>query len=452
MKTIQKSVVFLLGCVLAVSFSLNAQQLVSAGGGYFAGSQAQISFSVGELEIETFAGVQNRLTQGFQQPGFTMGQTLQVEAGWNGISTWLIPANDDLQGMFQPVMNDLIIVKNMTGVFWPSQNINTLGNWNYKDGYVLKSDSDFQLTIEGYLPNDLSLFCPQGWLLIPVLSRTDVPVLLFGQQNTDVKLIKEVAGCGVYWPSQNIATLEKLEPGKSYYLLMETAGTLTFPIIQKYSKVYDKRSQNIAQHWSNQSNTPVSHIIVFTNQALTGISEDDFIGIFTSDGLCTGQTRMTGWDEKQVIMAFGDDETTHEKDGFFAGETMKFIWFNTADAKEVALTPVFDEEFPDYSGKFAQNGISFIKEFKNGNTGTISNPIPEVNIYPNPCDGVFYISGIPVNSKIRINDLAGQTVFSQLSYFNGSVIVDLSGKPSGIYLVKIEHEGMIITRKIILNQ
>jgi len=161
---------------------------------------------------------------------------------------------------------------------------------------------------------------------------------------------------------------------------------------------------------------------------------------------------MTGWDEKQVLMAFGDDETTHERDGFFAGETMTFIWFKASDAKEVALTPVFDEEFPDYQGKFIQNGISCIKEFKTGSTGIVSNPFQEVSIYPNPCDGVFYISHIPENASVRITDVAGQMVLSQNNYPGDKVMVDLSGKPSGIYLVKIEQEGMAVTRKIVMNQ
>ena len=56
--------VFLFTLLTHASF---AQEVVSASGGSFSNSSAQISYTLGEMVIETFAGANHVLTQGFHQ-------------------------------------------------------------------------------------------------------------------------------------------------------------------------------------------------------------------------------------------------------------------------------------------------------------------------------------------------------------------------------------------------
>ena len=41
-------------------------------------------------------------------------------------------------------------------------------------------------------------------------------------------MLKDVAGTDIYWPAKNINTIGDLLPGKSYFIKMSEAGTVTF--------------------------------------------------------------------------------------------------------------------------------------------------------------------------------------------------------------------------------
>lgn len=157
-------------------------------------------------------------------------QTISIPEGWSGISSCFVPANTDIEAMFAPALDELIIIHNMIDVFWPEHNINTLGNWDYTSGYLIKLNADVNLTIEGAdIPNKI-IALQQGWNLVPVLCADGMmcsDILL--QLDDDLIVIKEPAGTNIFWPEMNIQTLTALQPGKSYFIKTTTATTLTFP-------------------------------------------------------------------------------------------------------------------------------------------------------------------------------------------------------------------------------
>lgn len=67
---------------------------------------------------------------------------------------------------------------------------------------------------------------------------------------------------------------------------------------------------------------------------------------------------------------------------------------------------------------------------------------PDLVIYPNPGDGVFYLSRKPDTDKpVEIFDLLGQRIPVKLQYTDGSCWVDMNGMSNGIYIVKAVVEG-----------
>nr|NQU88877.1 PKD domain-containing protein [Bacteroidota bacterium] len=158
-------------------------------------------------------------------------QQLNMQAGWSGISSYTSPFDNNVELIFDPILSDLIILKNASGMFWPGQNINTLGTWHTHEGYQVKVADNVELTISGARENDKTLQLAEGWNLIPVLSECDVDVAaLF--DGTDIVILKEVAGWNVYWPEFGINTLGVLEPGKAYFVMMGSEGDVTFPECQ----------------------------------------------------------------------------------------------------------------------------------------------------------------------------------------------------------------------------
>ena len=74
-----------------------------------------------------------------------------------------------------------------------------------------------------------------------------------------------------------------------------------------------------------------------------------------------------------------------------------------------------------------------------------------INIYPNPSNGLFNLSGSSQFESLRIIDITGKIVFnSKFQNFTNSKI-DLINQPSGIYFITIKTETGIYTKKIIIQ-
>lgn len=81
--------------ILLHSFSgLNAQELICTSGGIWKGSSIQISWSMGELAIESYETPPFILTQGFQQPGLKITSIHEMSEFIMDISVYPNPASD----------------------------------------------------------------------------------------------------------------------------------------------------------------------------------------------------------------------------------------------------------------------------------------------------------------------------------------------------------------------
>jgi hypothetical protein len=160
-----------------------------------------------------------------------VGQDLQLTAGWAGISSYTLPFDPAVEYIFDPIVNELMILQNFDGAYLPSSGYNTLGGWDNTSGYVIKVNDNCQLKIMGsnYEGNTLTL--ATGWNLIPILSECDINTQdFFGSIISSVAIVQEVAGTGLYWPSHGINTLTELNPGKAYYIKMSVSETISFPL------------------------------------------------------------------------------------------------------------------------------------------------------------------------------------------------------------------------------
>ena len=72
-----------------------------------------------------------------------------------------------------------------------------------------------------------------------------------------------------------------------------------------------------------------------------------------------------------------------------------------------------------------------------------------VHIYPNPTIGLVYINGAE-DATVSIYNISGKLVKSHDLLNSNSV--DLSTFPNGIYLIKIQKDGMLLTKKVSLKK
>ncbi len=154
---------------------------------------------------------------------------INLNEGWTNISSYLIPQNSNVEQMFSAISGNLKIIQNLEGQYYQPLGNNSLINWDYQEGYFVKTDAALTLSLIGNPPASKQLYLKQGWNLLPVLSQVIVNIsdLFLGQQNK-VIMIKEAIGFKIFWPEKQISSLQMLEPGKSYLVYLNQETIVTF--------------------------------------------------------------------------------------------------------------------------------------------------------------------------------------------------------------------------------
>ena len=67
-------------------------------------------------------------------------------------------------------------------------------------------------------------------------------------------------------------------------------------------------------------------------------------------------------------------------------------------------------------------------------------------IYPNPCRDHFFIDNKQKNIRMSVINTAGELVYT--AYINEPTRVETHSLPSGIYVLKLQTENGVITKKI----
>jgi rhodanese-related sulfurtransferase len=155
---------------------------------------------------------------------------ITLPAGWSGISSCVVPTVSDVEVIFGPLVEELVILQNFDGVYWPDAGVNSIGDWNGHSGYMIKMETAQQLIFSGTAQSDRTLNLSAGWNYLPVLDFCERNTSdFFNQISENLRIVKEVAGPKVYWPEFGIATLDFVVPGKAYFILVDDDVTVDFP-------------------------------------------------------------------------------------------------------------------------------------------------------------------------------------------------------------------------------
>lgn len=377
---------------------------------------------------------------------------IQIPQGWSGLSSWVLPHNPAIENVFLSIQNELIILQTMNAMYFPAQNVNTIGNWESQDAFKIKVAEASTLRISGFEEVNKNLALDAGWNLTPVISNLPVdPVQLFSTVPADLKIAKDVAGSGVYWPEYGINSIGSLLPGKAYFVKMNAAGTVTFPAndftVLKTDNLPNAAAEN--SPWGLAVSTPSSHIIAIPESITTNFGDEVFVGAFTTTGIFAGACPIQKG-HSQVLVVNADDPMTQETDGFMVGETLKFRIWNIQTGEESELKATFNPNQPDHSGLFAADGISAMTSLEIVNN-TFENSLGNLQIFPNPTQGVINISGIKVGSvlKVTVFNQTGQQVLSQT--IENDFKIDLHNFQTGMYFLKLDDGRSVKYEKVVLE-
>jgi hypothetical protein len=375
---------------------------------------------------------------------------LTMPQGWSGVSSYINPFNSDVESMFLPIIDDLIILQSEYGAYWPGENFNSLVYWYPQYGYKVKVANSVQLNIAGLNENNKTMVLYAGWNLIPVLSScaVDVADLVAGK---DVVIVKEVAGWKLYWPAMGINTLGTLEPGKSYYVMMGSYEEITYPecglkeVVAKPSELLDLSEFNLVS-------TPVTHIVAIPASAGHTFINGDIIGAYDQDGHCFG---VAVWqNETTALTLFGNDPTTVEKEGFDENEQLIFKLLRNSTDNEYILNFSFEMAYSNNNALFGENGLSVVKSIETSATGISAKSLDEqIQILPNPAKNEFSIQFPGAGSDdvtLEILRIDGQPAMKR-QVVAQKQIIDISHLSAGVYILQIEVDNITHIKKLVVK-
>ena len=172
------------------------------------------------------------------------------------------------------------------------------------------------------------------------------------------------------------------------------------------------------------------------------------------DDNCTAATGLvvTGVTATTATIDWDDVGATSYKVAYKPAGPGTFISVNAATSNKTltGLTPSTTYTYkvrnkcPGAPGNFSTNGVNFTTlPLREGDVE------PQLEIFPNPGSGVFYIDGVEAGATVNVFDLSGKLIVTNT--ISDEAIVDLTGYADGIYLVEISKNDILLAKeKIIL--
>ena len=153
-------------------------------------------------------------------------QTIQLRAGWNLVSSNVIPEQTSLDSIFKdkPVQ----LITSMSGVYWPAGNVRTLTDWSVNEAYKVKTYSGFELTMTGQpveLPKQTEIKAGVNYL--PVYKLVSIQEL-FRENLQHVYFIFAQNESMVYCPLLDLYDLRAVKPGNGYLIFSLQNFTITW--------------------------------------------------------------------------------------------------------------------------------------------------------------------------------------------------------------------------------
>jgi hypothetical protein len=190
---------------IMLKFTLNSDALTNKDGFYFD------DLVVKQISAESF------------------NQEINLIAGWNSLSSYLIPGNKNLETIFGSNLTEVLMMQGQQGFFQPQNPETTIHTWDSHSGYTLKVSDNITLEIPGFTEFNRQIELAAGWNLTPVISATPIAVEdLNIQPAGSMEIVRQPIGKKIYWPSESIYSLDSLRPGRSYLIKVNQAGVVEF--------------------------------------------------------------------------------------------------------------------------------------------------------------------------------------------------------------------------------
>ena len=356
-------------------------------------------------------------------------QSLDLVQGWNFISTNLSPVNPLMDSVFSNVSSDLFLAKDENGnVFWPSVNVNNIGNHVIGEAYKVNMNAAATLNIKGITvsPEDHALTLNQGWSYIGYLR--DANANITSVMNTVVSkifLMKNVDG-DVYWPQFNINNIGNMEIGAGYQINMREDTTFTFPSNSVNLPALKMSTPETPSHYADvQKTTRHMHLAIPSTVWTKAPEVGSEVAVY-ADQTLIGATVWTG--ENNVITIFGHEQKLWDNKAL----TLKV--YDNSHEIEVDVVLTSDKPFT-----FVENNVLIASNLAKKSGSDFEYHIVDKTLVYVVKDETSVETSKTV--LLEVVDYMGRTVYVNQFEVNGNNVLPLPELEKGQYILNIKENN-----------
>ena len=365
-----------------------------------------------------------------------------LTSGWNWYSTYII--NEGAEGLTNletAVGTNGIQIKNQTKfVNQASGNwYGTLTSTAVEDMFMIQMSAAHTLNLEGYVVNPaehpITLGTNWKWISYPLAAEMSVEEAFASANPSNGDYVKSQKGFAQYYEGLGWSgTLQTMTPGMGY-MYQNTSGyakTLVYPMANAKSKAEAKVEENL--HWTaDATKYPMNMTVI----AVVEDAARDYEVAAFSNGECRGSARPVYIEALGQSMVF---LTVYGGDN----DNVSFRYYDVTTGDEVMLNDEMTFEVNATHGDIMEPYVMTLS------TMGIDETSAGFNIYPNPVHDKLYIE-----TEAEIEEVVVYDVYGRIQNLRNSETqklrnsIDVSNLNSGVYLIKINTENGIITKRFI---
>ena len=375
-------------------------------------------------------------------------QNITLAAGWGLMSTYISPVYPLVDSVFSAINSSTAIVKNGAGgVYWPTFNLNMIGNMILGEGYQVKMNSSQTLSVMGtaVVPQLTPITIQAGWSIIAYLRQVPGNAIVMMSPIVSNTAILKNGGGSVYWPAFGVNSIGNMLPGQGYQIKMNAISTLTYP----------------ANSVSSKSDIEPMHPVFYKQPAATGNNMTvgipssafvnlprigDEVGVFNSQGQLVGSVVFDGGN--LAIPIWGDDDLTPETDGLTYSQGFELRIWNGQSEQGITI-----ESWTEGDGLYERDAIQIAEKVSFTNIDALVYSL-EQNV-PNPYGATTRISFyLPETSNITLTiyDVLGNVmnVAAKGEFQAGQHSLELDGSQyaMGTYFYRLIANGFVCTKQM----
>ena len=376
----------------------------------------------------------------------TQTQTTTLSYGWNWYSTYIEQEGiDGLSQLENSIGIPNVRIESQDGDYVRSKVRNGRTVWvgaltsiNNEEMYKIGTKTACTATMEGIATDPalhpITINRGWNWIGFPCSESVSVSEALSGFSPKNNDMIKGRNGSATYSNGTWTGTLNTLEPGQGYMYGSKSNATKTL-VFQTGSRG-NATQANITpeNNYYQPAEDYADNMTVIAVVELDGeeLRSDDYeLAAFVGDE-CRGSVKLMYVEPIDRYVAF------------------LTVFGNEAEDLHFVLTDGATSDLSANHMTYATDGIEGTLDepvvLRFGVTDVNENASVNVRIYPNPSEGLFNIDGQNIR-KVEVFNAFGQLLYAKDAE-NGLMMIDLTNRASGIYLIRVVTDNGILNRQV----